>query len=59
MARGIGCIFVSQIPKEEGNSIYYKSRRTSHKKAFWYEYLNLLKKFEIEFYDHYVFEFYD
>lgn len=51
----------SYSKSQRNRVIQYIINQEEHhsKKTFRHEYLNLLKKFEIEFDDHYVFEFYD
>ncbi len=51
----------SYSKSQRNRVIQYIINQEEHhtKKTFRYEYLNLLKKFEIEFDDHYVFEFYN
>lgn len=51
----------SYSKSQRNRVIQYIINQEEHhaKKKFRHEYLNLLKKFEIEFNDHYIFEFYD
>jgi putative transposase len=51
----------SYSKSQRNRVIQYIINQEEHhaKKTFRLEYLNLLKKFEIEFNDHYIFEFYD
>lgn len=56
---GYGCFSYSKSQKDEVVKYINNQREHHEKKSFKHEYLNFLKKFEIDFDEKYVFEFYD
>ena len=59
MARRVWSFFIFKKSDKECFRLYFESENTSSEKSFKEEYTELLTKFEIDYKDEYLFDFFD